>query len=166
MMLPLPGSPIFMPSRPFKALSPAILPPPPSLSRPVHLPAVFVRPGMRVPGLRPPHTETTESRLLHFEHQFFSPPLERAVVHGEGCGDLALYVIRDSPRARAGTPSPIPEGVTADLLPRLVSNHHLRRRHTLTIAGEDIRFPLGSLKRRLEADDLSGAVWPFRRCLE
>ena len=33
------------------APSPAVLPPPPNLSRSVHLPAVLARPGMRVRGL-------------------------------------------------------------------------------------------------------------------
>ncbi len=55
------------------APSPSVLPPPPSLSRPIYLPAVLACPGMRVPGLPGGFpTAPSETLLLGVERRTWS----------------------------------------------------------------------------------------------
>ena len=157
-----PRFPRWTPRQPFTAPSPLILLLPDRLSRSIHLPAVLARPGMRVPGLRAPHTERTESRLLYFQRQVLGLPLEGAGVHGGDGDDLTRYVAWDSPRALIEARSPKPEGKVPQLSARFVADDHFGSGHALAVAAEYVGFAVGALHRDLELDDLAGTVGSFR----
>ncbi len=98
------------------------------------------------------------SYLLDLQHQFLGLPLEGAGIDGGDGHNLTRYVAWDSPRARAEAPSPVPEGVTAQFLARLVPDDHPGSGHALTATLEQIGLAINALERDVEGDYLPSPV--------